>query len=169
MEIERKFLIDEFPGDLPLIKEAEVFQGYLSVDPVVRIRSSRTALGTGYVLCFKGNGTLARQETEIDIDEKTFGELENLLKAPMIRKDYKVYALPDGHKLECSLVDQDTPTSFLFAEVEFETIEEAQAWCPPAFLSREVTEDRSYGMAGYWVRKAAAWASANPVSSGEAR
>ena len=41
MEIERKFLIDGFPSDLPLLKESEVEQGYLATAPVVRIRRER--------------------------------------------------------------------------------------------------------------------------------
>lgn len=153
MEIERKFLIDKFPEDLPLIEEAVVYQGYISVNPIVRIRSKTGAKGVDYILCFKGAGTIARQETEIELDGDTFRELEKLLKAPMIRKDYRVYELPDGLKLECSLVDRDTPTGFMFAEVEFETLEQAKAYQPPEFLDREVTEDRSYGMAAYWMRK----------------
>ena len=68
MEIERKFLIDGFPQGLPLLEEAVVYQGYLCVDPVVRIRSKETAgKKTSYVLCFKGEGTLARQEIEMDL------------------------------------------------------------------------------------------------------
>ena len=86
MEIERKFLIDKFPEDLPLIEEAVVYQGYISVNPIVRIRSKTGAKGVDYILCFKGAGTIARQETEIELDGDTFRELEKLLKAPMIRK-----------------------------------------------------------------------------------
>ena len=41
MEIERKFLIDGFPSDLPLLKESEVEQGYLATAPVVRIRREK--------------------------------------------------------------------------------------------------------------------------------
>ena len=37
MEIERKFLITEFPA-LPELLKADVEQGYLCVKPVVRIR-----------------------------------------------------------------------------------------------------------------------------------
>ncbi len=37
MEIERQFLIEKFP-DLPEIYSAQVWQSYLSVAPVVRIR-----------------------------------------------------------------------------------------------------------------------------------
>lgn len=153
MEIERKFLIDSFPEDLPLFEEATVFQGYLAVDPVVRIRSKETNKGKSFILCFKGDGTIARQETEIKITEEVFDELKALLKHPFIRKDYKVYALPDGHKLECSLVDQGTPTEFYYAEVEFCSLEQAKAFQPPAFLKKDVTEDRSYSMGSYWAWK----------------
>ncbi|MDD2418440.1 MAG: CYTH domain-containing protein [Oscillospiraceae bacterium] len=153
MEIERKFLINSFPDDLPLIEEAVVYQGYISVNPIVRIRSKTSQKGTNYILCFKGKGRLVRQETEIEIDEHTFKELEKLLNAPMIRKDYKVYELPDGYNLECSLVDKGETTEFMFAEVEFETLEQANSYNPPEFLNNEVTLDGSYGMASYWVRK----------------
>lgn len=91
-EIERKFLIEEFP-DLPLLEEAEAFQGYLSVEPVVRIRKKVSKEKTSYVLCFKGKGRLCRKEIELDLPKETFDELEELLEIPMIRKEYRVYAL----------------------------------------------------------------------------
>ncbi|WP_050697837.1 CYTH domain-containing protein [Anaeromassilibacillus senegalensis] len=150
-EIERKFLISGFP-ELPLLEEAVVWQGYLSTQPVVRIRKKESVNGTDYVLCFKGKGTLCRKEIELDLTQDIFDELHELLEAPMIRKDYKVYAL-DGYRLECSLVDCGTPTEFLFAEVEFASMEEAKAFVPPAFLSNEVTEDLYYSMGRYWQRK----------------
>lgn len=37
-EIERKFLLDSFPTDLPLKQQFEVYQAYLSIEPEVRIR-----------------------------------------------------------------------------------------------------------------------------------
>lgn len=151
-EIERKFLIDAFP-DLPLLEEAEVFQGYLSVEPVVRIRKKSAKGCNGYVLCFKGKGRLCRKEIELGLSEETFNELAELLGMPMVRKEYRVYALEDGRRLECSWVDRGEPTAFLYAEVEFPTVEEALAFQPPAFLSHEVTEDSSYSMSCYWQRK----------------
>lgn len=153
MEIERKFLIDSFPDNLPLLEEATVYQGYLAVDPVVRIRSKYTDKSSSFILCFKGEGTIARQETEITIPENTFNELKMLLKHPLIHKDYKVYSLLDGLKLECNLVDKDTPTEFYYAEVEFDSLEEAAAFQPLSYLKKEVTEDHSYSMGSYWVRK----------------
>lgn len=154
MEIERKFLIDAFP-DLPLLEEAQVFQGYLSVDPVVRIRSKRTNAGTDFKLCIKGNGSIARTEVEMPISKEQFEELRGLLKAEMVQKDYKVYALPDGKRLECSRVDEGTPTEFYYAEVEFDSLEEAYAFPMPPFLLQDVTEDPYYKMNRYWERKLA--------------
>ena len=60
MEIERKFLIDGFPSDLPLLKESEVEQGYLATAPVVRIRREIVGGAPSHVRCVKGTGTLAR-------------------------------------------------------------------------------------------------------------
>lgn len=153
MEIERKFLIDRFP-DLPLKQESIVLQGYLSTEPVVRIRSTQTGNDTCYMLCFKGKGTLAREEIELELDEQTFERLRGLLCAPMIRKDYKTYTLSDGRTLECNLVDAGEPSSFYYAEVEFSTIEEAKQFEPPAFLGREVTEEPGWSMGIYWRKKA---------------
>ncbi len=153
MEIERKFLIDGFP-DLPPLKESVVYQGYLSTEPVVRIRSSQTGDERRYVLCIKGKGTLAREEIELDLDPEPFLRLKDLLTSPMIRKDYQTYALPGGLTLECSLVDAGEPTAFYYAEVEFNSVEEAASFVPPAFLGREVTEEPGWSMGHYWWKKA---------------
>ena len=154
MEIERKFLIDAFP-DLPLIEEAQVYQGYLSVDPVVRIRSKHTDAGTDFKLCIKGKGSIARTEVELPVSREQFEELRGLLNTEMAHKDYKVYALPDGKRLECSRVDEGTPTEFFYAEVEFASLEEAYAFHMPPFLLQDVTEDPYYKMNQYWERKLA--------------
>lgn len=155
MEIERKYRISGFPeGEgWPLLKQAVVCQGYLATHPVVRIRSKRTDKETDYILCFKGEGTLVRQEIEMPLSEEIFTQLLELLPAPMMRKDYRVYGLPDGHKLECSLVDGDTPDAFYYAEVEFGSVEESEAFVPPAFLGEEVTEDPDFSMSQYWLKK----------------
>lgn len=94
MEIERKWLIDGFPAGLPLLKEARVRQGYISTAPVVRIRESVNADGCRCVLCFKGEGTLAREEVETDISAELFRRLTAFTGQDLVTKDYRVYALP---------------------------------------------------------------------------
>ena len=150
MEIERRWKIAGFPENLPLLRQAHMRQGYIATAPVVRIRTD----GARCVLCFKGKGTLAREEIETDIDAETFRRLEAFIGKPLVSKDYRVYALPDGRRLEVSLVDKDLPTRFFYAEVEFDTVEQAQAYAPPADigLQEEMTEDRGFSMSAYWKR-----------------
>ncbi|MBC8569352.1 hypothetical protein [Zongyangia hominis] len=152
MEIERKFLIDDFPN-LPEIDRAKVEQGYLSTCPVVRIRKKETPQGASYRLCFKGTGTLCREEIELDLEEDVYERLCRLLCMPPIRKDYRVYALPEGLRLECSLVDEGEEGAFFYAEVEFESVEQAHTFVPPAFLGRELTEVPGSSMSNFWERK----------------
>ena len=150
MEIERRWKIAGFPENLPLLRQAHMRQGYIATAPVVRIRTD----GARCVLCFKGKGTLAREEIETDIDAETFRRLEAFIGKPLVSKDYRVYALPDGRRLEVSLVDEDLPTRYFYAEVEFDTVEQAQAYVPPADigLQEEMTEDRGFSMSAYWKR-----------------
>ena len=152
MEIERKFKLDTFPEHLPLLHASQVEQGYLSTTPCVRIRSKKTEDAVDYKLCIKGQGTLVREEVELSLDEDRFTRLKSLLHGEMIRKDYRIYQLPDGRKLECSLVDGGTENAFLYAEVEFPTVEEANAFVPPAFLGEDVTEVPGSSMSSYWER-----------------
>ncbi|MCI8623455.1 MAG: hypothetical protein HFG26_07315 [Provencibacterium sp.] len=159
MEIERKFLIDRYP-DLPEQQRIQMLQGYLATGPAVRVRSEQpqdkegNPLGnTRYILCIKGKGQLVREEIELEIENAIFQRLCALLDAPLICKELRTYRLPDGHLLECSLVDRGLPCSFMYAEVEFSSREEALAFQPPDCLGRELTEEPSASMSAYWQRR----------------
>lgn len=153
MEIERKFWLSSFPEDLPLLQTAVMHQGYISTNPVVRIRSTETQASTTYVLCFKGKGTLVREEIETEIDKALFDRLSAFIGIPLIRKDFRTYALPSGDVLECNLVDAGEDSSFFYAEVEFSSVEKANAFVPPAFLGEEITESKAFSMSKYWKQK----------------
>lgn len=150
MEIERKFWITDFPTEYPELVHLETEQGYLTTMPVtVRIRRSRNC-STGaesYILCIKSKGTLSRHEVETPIEKAQFEELAGMLDRPMVHKDYHAYRLPDGHTLECSVVDHGV---FSYAEVEFETEEAANLWKPLSFLGAELTYDRRFTMGSYY-------------------
>lgn len=153
MEIERKFWIVDFPTQYPEIAHLETDQGYLTTEPfTVRIRRSRNC-DTGActdILCIKSKGTLARHEVETPIEPEQFDELAGMLSMPLVHKDYHAYRLPDGHILECSVVDHGV---FSYAEVEFGSEEEANAWEPLPCLGKELTYDRRFTMgAYYWHR-----------------
>ena len=63
MEIERKFLIKQLPEDLSSYENIHITQGYLSTEPVVRVREE----GEAYVLTYKGPGLLSREEVNLPL------------------------------------------------------------------------------------------------------
>ncbi len=187
MEIERKWMVDGWPSDchepkLPLLYTEYQEQGYVHTDaPIVRIRiEARTLPGelpcvdskspvtdaaaqslskdeTKYVLCFKSEGLLSRKEIEQDISENLFLELKDLIQKPLIRKVRRVYLLPDGLHLEVNLVDEGLSTEFMYAEVEFASVEQADAWNPAdlslgSYLADDVTSKPGQSMSAYWQK-----------------
>lgn len=161
MEIERKFLLKEYPRqgmkawgkELELVGESVLEQGYLYYRaPVVRIRSREERGEKDYRLCVKGEGMLARQEVETPLSREDFLTLKGMLPLPLVRKEQRVYRLPGGLLLECNLVAPGERRSFAYGEVEFPTLEAAKRFVPPPELGYEVTEDPYYTMAGYWSR-----------------
>lgn len=154
IEIERKWLMDGFPP-LPRQRSAQMQQAYLCFAPnTVRIRRAQWEDGpVTYILCIKGKGTLCRTEVEMSLTQGQYEALLPLAAAPVANKELHTYALEEGLMLECSLVDGGDPTSFYYAEVEFESEEQALAFVPPAFLGREMTQEPGFTMAAYCRRK----------------
>lgn len=148
LEIERKFKLTEFP-DLPELARLDQWQGYLAVDPEVRVRKTVDHTGgtENYILCIKSVGNLVRHEIETALTKEQFEELATMLDYPLIHKELHAYRLPCGHILECSQVDEG---AFSYAEVEFGTVEEAEDWTPPEFLGREMTYETGFKMRNYW-------------------
>lgn len=159
MEIERKWMVKGWPeADLPLLSEQSMRQGYIDVRPTVRIREEKTrGKKTDYILCFKSAGLLSRQEIEMPLSEEQFRKLEQFIGLPLIPKIRRTYRLPDGLCLEVNHVDEGQPTEFWYAEVEYETEEQARAWDPASaglrsYLNEDVTEQPGQSMGAYWER-----------------
>lgn len=148
LEIERKFSMSGFPTGLELLREAEIEQSYISLEPEVRIRKG-VDLQTGkvnFTLTIKGDGELARAEMETDVEEKFYYDTIHFLGKPPVKKLYKKYRLGEWC-LEVSCVDAGTEHEFFYGEIEFPTEEDAGVFEPPAFLGREIT---AYKMNQYW-------------------
>ena len=82
---------------------------------------------------------------------------EDLIGIPLIPKTRRVYQLPDGLHLEVNLVDEGMPTAFMYAEIEYESEDQANTWVPSSpwlgqYLQDEVTEDPAQTMGAFWVR-----------------
>ena len=162
MEIERKFLMDKMPTELTPLECYQIEQGYLSINPEVRIRRKKDRTDESYKITIKSDGDLAREEIEMKIDYYQYAKLKEMINLPMIQKDYYIYRirLPRDkrineytiHDLEFSIVDKGTPNEFMYAEIEFFDEEDANEYIPDYFLGKEVTYDPNYKMKNYWVR-----------------
>ena len=162
MEIERKWMVKGWPEEsasLPLVREQLMRQGYVTVYPTVRIREEAEKGGsTEYILCFKSppsRGGLSRKEIEFPITSEQFAQLEDLIGLPLIPKLRRSYRLADGLVLEVNLVDQGMETEFMYAEIEYETEEQARSWDPAdsalsEYLNDEVTGQPRQTMGAYW-------------------
>ena len=77
LEIERKWMVNGWPETmtpLSVLKEESMRQGYITVEPTVRIREeSVTGGATAYILCFKSKGLLTRKEIEIEMEQCRYG------------------------------------------------------------------------------------------------
>lgn len=153
LEIERQFLMKGFPTGLELLHEVEIEQGYVSIEPEVRIhRAIDKATGEKeFWLTLKSDGELSRTELKTKIEETFYENTVAFIKVPMIKKDYKCYQFGQWI-LEIACVDAGTPNEFFYAEIEFPTEEEAMAFEVPEFFGKEVTFDNSYKMKNYWKK-----------------
>lgn len=153
LEIERKFLMSDYPSGLELLHEVKIEQGYLSVDPEVRLHKA-TDIHTGktdFRLTVKSNGDLSRTEIKTDVKESFYYDAIELLGVDMIQKDFKEYKLGDW-VLEVCHVDPGTPNEFFYAEIEFPTETDAKNFVPPEYLGKEITFNEDYKMKNYWKR-----------------
>ena len=139
MEIERKFLVN--PDGIPSLEDYpkhEMAQGYISTDPVVRIRRSDEK----FILTVKSGGLLSREEFEMFLTKDQFTGLSVHVQGLIIEKTR--YLIPcSPYTIELDMFHGDLE-GLLYAEVEFPSIEEANAFTPPAWFGREVTEDGSF-------------------------
>lgn len=138
MEIERKFLISKMPEDLDSYPHDSIWQAYLCTGPTVRIRR----MGEARILTVKGSGTLAHEEYELPLSEKSFRHLaEKCDGIPVIKTRYRLPLPPYTVELD---IFEGVHAGLVMAEVEFPSVEEAQAFIPPEWFGEEVTYDRRY-------------------------
>ena len=138
MEIERKFLIDKDKFDYKKYPNKKYIQGYLNTHPVVRVRKEADE----YVLTYKGGGLMAREEYNLPLNKESFEHMIKTADGNIISKTR--YFIP-FEKYTIELDEFDPPFApLLLAEVEFESIEEANSFIAPDWFTKDVTNDPEY-------------------------
>jgi len=142
MEIERKFLVDPVPGDLDAHPSSRIDQGYVAItDDGVEVRIRQ--YGDRAFLTIKSGSGMVRVEEEIEIDRRRFDALWPLTEGRRICKRRYLIQAEGGATIELDVYD-GALTGLVTAEVEFESEAAAAAFTPPAWLGRDVTDDRAY-------------------------
>ena len=120
MEIERKYLIKALPENLDNYPYKEIEQGYLSTNPVVRIRRSNDK----YILTYKGSGMMVREEYNLPLTKESFEHMKPKTDGIFIEK--RRYLIPYNEKLTIELdIFGGELAPLVLAEVEFDSEEEA--------------------------------------------
>lgn len=150
MEIERKFLVSEPPHALPDVSSASLRQGYLVVgaEGEVRLR----AAGSTCFLTVKSGSGMVRQEYEVVLTSEQF---ESLWPATAGRRlEKRRFVVPAGDLRYEVDVYTGALQGLMAVEVEFPTLEAAEAFEPPAWFGAEVTDDPAYKNASLAVHGA---------------
>ena len=139
MEIERKFLVKELPENLESYEQKRISQGYMCTNPVVRIRRSNDE----YFLTYKSKGLMAREEYEMPLSAEAFEHMLPKIDGILIDKIRYLIPLDETHTAELD-VFQGILAPLRLVEVEFESIEDANAFIPPAWFGDDVTNSGEY-------------------------
>lgn len=139
MEIERKFLIPVLPEDLKNYPCHRIEQAYLCTEPVVRIRRQ----DDDYILTYKSAGMMAREEYNLPLTREAYAHLKEKADGIVLSKTRYLLPLENGLTIELDVFDAPYETLRL-AEVEFESVEQAEAFVPPAWFGEDVTYSGKY-------------------------
>ncbi len=139
LEIEKKYLTKEVPFSLDNFLCKQIIQAYVSLQPTIRIRKSDEQ----YFLTVKGKGHVAREEFEIEIKQKEYERLLEKTEGNCVRKKRYYIPLEDGYLAELDLYEGELE-GLMTTEVEFPTIEDAQAFVAPLWFGRDISKEKRY-------------------------
>ena len=144
LEIERKFIVRQMPeGLLEPRSYKHIRQGYISTGPEAEVRL-RDKSGVYTLTVKKGKGKV-RSETEIDLSQEQFDSLWPLTSGQRVEKRrYKINYFDVDLEID---VFEGNNEPLMLLEVEFDTVEECDAFVIPDFVAEEVTEDSRYNNA----------------------
>lgn len=161
MEIERKYTLKSLPENLESYPCKVIEQAYLNVAPVVRVRRSNDS----YYLTYKGGGLMAREEYNLPLNKESYEHLRTKADGNIISK--KRYVIPlenpqfdDSYSpdvmpnlmIELDVFDEPF-APLIMAEVEFPSIEMANAFIQPEWFDKDVTMDTNYHNSNMAMKK----------------
>jgi adenylate cyclase len=156
LEIERKFLLPQFPSvlieeeELRVLSEQKIEQTYLAMDENQELRVRRLVdLASGevsYTHTFKlGNG-LSREEIEYSISESIYEQVIMAFGFVPLTKN-RITAEWNGRIIEIDTYDQ---IELSVLEVEFDSEEAANSFMAPEWFGKDISSERQYSNKKVW-------------------
>ncbi|GGG07578.1 adenylate cyclase [Paenibacillus albidus] len=156
LEIERKFLLPEYPerlikaGELKILTRQTMDQTYLAIDGAQELRVRKiTDLDTGkitYTHTFKDGKGISREEVEYSISAGLYNQMIEAVRAiPLIKT--RLTGNWNGTIVE---IDVYTQLELAVLEVEFDSLEEAESFQAPAWFGKDVSVERQYSNKTVW-------------------
>lgn len=151
MEIERKFTLKQLPKNLSQYEKKEIEQAYLNRGPVIRIRKSNEE----YILTYKSKidpssseyvTARCNEEVELPLNKEAYEHLREKADGQVIAKTRYLIPIENNRKIELD-VFHGYLEGLVFAEIEFESEEEAAAYQLPEWFDQDVTFDNRYSNA----------------------
>ncbi|MCI9565278.1 MAG: CYTH domain-containing protein [Eubacterium sp.] len=140
MEIEKKFIPKELPKNLAQFEHHKIEQAYLNTAPVVRIRKQDNE----YYLTYKGGGMMAREEYNLPLNAESYQHLREKADGNIITKTRYLIPINDGNLTAELDIFENKFSGMLLVEVEFDSVEQADAFQKPDWFGDEVTHDKMY-------------------------
>jgi len=142
LEVERKWLVPEAPGEALAAPSQRIDQGYLTVgDGGAETRVRRR--GERCTLTVKSGAGLVRHEAEVELREAQFAALWPATEGARVEKVRHTLRAEDGHLIELDVYG-GALTGLIVAEVEFDDPWGAESFVAPYWFGREVTADPDY-------------------------
>ncbi|MFB9273711.1 CYTH domain-containing protein [Cohnella cellulosilytica] len=158
LEIERKFLLAEFPdslvreGAIVSVKEQRIEQTYLAIDDTQELRVRKIKdLASGeleFTHTFKNGNGLVREEIEYSISESLY---EQLMKASGAIPLTKVRTTAEwgGMTVEIDTYDQ---LELRVLEIEFDSEEAATRFQAPDWFGPDISSTKQYSNKTVWKK-----------------
>lgn len=144
-EIERKFKVKEDVAKAYLEKCRngelachEIEQAYLTTNPTIRVRKSDDE----YYMTYKGKGFISREEYNLPLTEEAYATLSAKADGNVIKKT-RVLIPYDKYTIELDIFKAPFD-GLIIGEVEFESVDEAEAFVIPDWFLEDVTDKREY-------------------------
>lgn len=139
MEIEKKYFVTSLPDKLEAYENKKIAQGYLCTNPVVRIRRS----DDDYYLTYKGEGLMVREEYNLPLTKEAYEHMLPKIDGFLIAKTRYLVPLEGGLTAELDIFEKEL-APLILVEVEFDTVEAAEAFTPPEWFGEDVTGSGKY-------------------------